>query len=45
MATVIASDRLKARVALLVTAPLPRVPAVPPLPICRVPAEIVVGPL
>ena len=45
LATVIASDRLNVSVALLVTAPVPSVPAVPPAPTCRVPAEIVVMPL
>jgi hypothetical protein len=43
--TVIASLRLKVSVALFVTAPVPSVPVVPPLPICSVPALIVVVPL
>ena len=42
--TVTASDRLKAKVALLTMLPVPSVPAVPPSPTCRVPAEIVVVP-
>lgn len=42
--TVIALERLKAKVALLVTAPLPSVPVVPALPICSVPAATVVMP-
>ena len=44
LATVTASERLKARVPLSVTAPVPSVPVVPPAPTCRVPAEIVVVP-
>ena len=44
--TEILSLRLKARVPLLVTvAEVPNVPVVPPLPICNVPALIVVAPL
>ena len=39
-----ASDRLKISAALLVTLPLPSVPAVPPAPTSSVPAEIVVVP-
>jgi hypothetical protein len=35
---------LKARVLLLTTAPVPRVPVVPPVPTWRVPAEMVVVP-
>src|SRR5882724_10887278 len=42
--TVIASERLNARVALLVMLPVIE-PEVPPLPICRVPAEMVVVPV
>ena len=45
LATVTASLRLNTSEALSVTAPVPSVPAVPPLPICRVPEEIVVVPL
>ena len=44
LATVNASDRLKARTLLLTTAPVPRAPVVPPLPMPSVPAEIVVVP-
>ncbi|MBI3197730.1 MAG: hypothetical protein HYZ40_09530 [Rhodospirillales bacterium] len=44
LATVMASERSKARVALLVTPAVPRVPEVPPSPTCRVPPEIVVVP-
>ena len=40
-----ASDRSKTRMALFTTAPVPSVPLVPPLPICRVPPLIVVPPL
>ena len=42
--TVKASDRLNCSVALLTTAPVPSVPAVPPAPTLSVPAEIVVVP-
>ena len=44
LATVVSSERLKLSVPLLVTAPLPKLPLVPPLPICRVPALMVVPP-
>ena len=44
-ATVTLPERLNTRAALFVTAPLPRVPTVPPLPTCRVPAETVVVPV
>lgn len=44
LAMVTLSERLKARVPLLVTAPAPREPDVPPLPICKVPALMVVAP-
>ena len=44
LATVIESLRLKTSAALLVTELLPRLPDVPPLPICRVPVLIVVTP-
>ena len=40
-----ASERLICSVPLLLTAPVPKVPAVPPLPISSVPAEIVVAPV
>jgi hypothetical protein len=43
-ATESASDRLKVRMLLSTMAPLPRVPAVPPAPTWRVPAEMVVVP-
>jgi hypothetical protein len=43
--TVIASLRLNARAALSVTLPEPKEPLVPPLPIWRVPAVIVVAPV
>ena len=36
--------RLKTSAALLVTAPEPKAPVVPPSPTCRTPAEIVVTP-
>ena len=42
--TVAVSERSKVRFALSVTAPVPSVPEVPPLPICNVPEVIVVGP-
>ena len=42
--TVTASLRLKASVALSTTFSVPSVPEVPPLPICKVPAEMVVVP-
>jgi hypothetical protein len=45
LATVKVSERLKARVALLTTLPLPSVPAVPPLPIWRMPPLMVVVPV
>ena len=45
LAIVFVLERLKTRLALLMTAPLPSVPAVPPLPTCRTPALIVVVPL
>ena len=38
------SERLRISVPALATLPVPRVPAVPPVPIWSVPAEIVVGP-
>ena len=45
LATVMASERLNASVPPLVTtAPVPRVPMVPPLPTWRVPSVIVVVP-
>ena len=44
LATVIALLRLKSATPLLTTAPVPSVPVVPPLPICSVPALIVVVP-
>ena len=43
-ATVSASDRLKVRMLLSTTAPVPRVPVVPPAPTWSVPAEMVVVP-
>ena len=42
LAKVRSSLRLMAKVALLVTSPAAIEPAVPPLPSCKVPAEIVV---
>ena len=39
-----ASERLKLKIPLLVTTPEPRLPDVPPLPTCRVPAATVVLP-
>jgi hypothetical protein len=45
LATVNESLRLNVSVELFTTAPVPRVPVVPPLPICNVPALIVVVPL
>ena len=45
LATVTASLRLKLSAALLVTDPPPKVPDVAPLPICSVPALMVVVPL
>ena len=43
--TVIASLLLKVNAALFVTGPLPRLPAVLPLPTCSVPSLMVVAPL
>jgi hypothetical protein len=43
--TVIASLRLNASAALSVTLPEPKEPLVPPLPICNVPAVMVVAPV
>ena len=43
--TVSALERLNTRVPLLVVAPVPSVPVVPPSPTCSVPAEIVVVPV
>ena len=40
---VIASERLKAKVPATVTSPVPKVPVVPPLPICKVPASTAVA--
>ena len=45
LATVMASDRLNTKAPLLVTVPVPKLPSVPPAPICNVPALIVVVPL
>ena len=45
LASVRLSDRLICSVPLLLTAPVPRRPAVPPLPTSKVPAEMVVVPL
>ena len=47
LATVIASDRLKLSDAPLatLTAPVPKVPVVPELPICKTPDEMVVDPV
>ena len=45
LARVYASERLICSVPLLLTAPEPNVPVVPPLPTSSVPAEIVVAPL
>ena len=45
LATVTSSERLKLRVLLLTTAPVPRLPLSPPSPICNVPALMVVVPL
>ena len=47
LATVMLSERLKAKPALLdkATDPEPRVPVVPPLPICKVPPLMLVVPL
>jgi hypothetical protein len=39
------SDRLNVRALLFSTLSVPSVPVVPPLPICSVPALIVVGPV
>ena len=44
LATVTLSERLKASVALSITAPVPRVPTVALLPTCRTPAVTVVVP-
>ena len=44
LAMVMASERLICRVALSTTAPVPRVPTVPPAPTLKVPAEMVVVP-
>ena len=44
LATVTSSERLMARVALFATAPVPSAPVVPPSPICKVPALMVVAP-
>ena len=40
LAMVMVSERLKARVALSVTLPVPRLPVAPPLPTCRVPPAL-----
>jgi len=45
LATVMASLRLKARVPLLVIAPVPSEPVVPALPTWIVPPSMVVGPV
>jgi len=45
LATVVESVRSNTSVPLLLTAPLPSAPDVPPLPICSVPAVIVVAPV
>ena len=45
LATVSASERLKISEPALLTAPEPRAPAAPPLPILSVPLLIVVAPL
>ena len=45
LATVMASDRLNTKDPLLLTVPVPKLPAVPPEPICNVPALMVVVPL
>jgi hypothetical protein len=44
LVTAMLSERLNASVASLTTPALPSVPVVPPLPICRVPALMVVRP-
>ena len=41
--TVRSSERLKAKLPATVTAPVPKVPVVPPLPICKVPASTAVA--
>ena len=45
LATVKAFDRLTLRAALLMTAPEPSVPVVPPVPTCSVPPLMVVVPV